>query len=163
MSNELLYGCLFCKTGSEHEVANRINEIAGENAAIVPIKLRKRYHDGECIIEKVTLLPGYVFFRIAPDTRIAPIEEIPSALRVLKYTDESWYLREFDLEFALFFFMNSEIEYSKAEFVDGHIHFIDGFLKGHDNNVIRLNKRMKTVEVKLDICEATIWVGYDLT
>ena len=111
----------------------------------------------------MTLLPGYVFFRIAPDTRIAPIEEIPSALRVLKYTDESWYLREFDLEFALFFFMNSEIEYSKAEFVDGHIHFIDGFLKGHDNNVIRLNKRMKTVEVKLDICEATIWVGYDLT
>lgn len=161
MGDDLAYGCLFCRTGSERMIAELINAQIDDISAAIPIKIRKRYHDGECQTEKVLLLPGYVLFKSKPEAKVKQLEEITHVHRILKYADASWILKGLDLEFAAFFFESSEIEYSKAEFVDGHIHFIDGFLKGHDDDVVRLNKRMKTAEVKLGICDSNIWIGYE--
>lgn len=161
MEDQVIYGCLFCRTGSERMVADRINEQVNGFSAVVPIKVRRRYHDGECNIEKVLLLPGYVFLRTTSEMEMDSLGTIPNVHKVLKYPKGAWQLHDTDRQFAEFFFEHGEIEYSHAEFVNGRIHFLDGFLQGHDDNVVRLNKRMRVAEIRLKICEARIWAGYE--
>ena len=85
---------------------------------------------------------------------------ITNAFELLEHNNLSWKLTSRDKEFAEFLFNNDLLQTPHITFIEGRLHFNDGFLYEHDNAVLRVNWRKKTVKVRLDIDRVTFWIGY---
>lgn len=160
-------GCLFCKGGREEKVVLALTLHFPMLHVISPVKQRYRRVGGKAIEERVTLLPGYVFFETRePEIPLRDIVRQPNVLKVLKYPDGGWRLKGYDDQFARMMFReNGEIGFSKAVFDKGdRIHILDGFLKDLEGSIVRVNRRARTVEVRVDFQGKIIsmWLGYEL-
>lgn len=154
------YGCLFCRTGAETTVANRINQTIIGIEAIAPMRTRRKTIAGKVIEEQVQLLPGYLFFRTEAGEQLSQLTRITNVLKLLEYDNLSWELTGKDKEFTEFLFGNNLLQSPHVTFIDGRLHFEDGFLYRHDDAVIRVNRRKKTAEVRLEIDGLAFWIGY---
>ena len=106
------------------------------------------------------LLPGYIFFRAESDEPLPLLTRITNVLKLLEYDNLSWELTGGDREFAEFLFDNDLLQSPHVSFIDGKLHFEDGFLYGHYDAVLRVNRRKKTAEVRLEIDRLAFWIGY---
>ena len=106
------------------------------------------------------LLPGYIFFRTEFDEQILKLARITNVFKLLEYDNLCWELDGSDKEFAEYLFDNDLLQPPHASFVDGRLHFEDGFLYGHDDAVLRVNRRKKTAEIRLEIDRLAFWIGY---
>lgn len=154
------YGCLFCRTGTEVSVADSINQRMSSVEAIAPVCVRRKTVAGKVIENQVQLLPGYIFFRTETPERLPQMTCISNVLKLLEYDDLNWELMGSDREFAEFLFGNALLR-PRVSFIDGRLHFEEGFLYGHDDAVVRVNRRKKTAEIRLEIDRLAFWIGYD--
>lgn len=155
------YGCLFCRTGAETAIADSINQTMIGIEAVAPMRTRRKTVTGKVIEDQVHLLPGYTFFRTEADEQPAQLTHITHVLKLLEYDNLSWNLTGSDREFAEFLFDNDLLQPPHVTFIDGKLHFEDGFLYGFDDAVVRVNRRKNTVEVRLGIDRLAFWIGYD--
>ena len=163
------YGCIFCITGREFAVAQRLEKAISGLKAISPVKLRYRRMDGVAHEEKVILFPGYVFFEVqaGSDVEIRTIYIDQDVFKVLYDDDEKkdWRLVDPDKSIVKQFFdMNGVIGFSEAYFDEGdRIHIVKGFLKEHEGKIRRVNRRAKTAEIMVQFNNKTIsiWVGFE--
>ena len=163
------YGCIFCITGREFAVAQRLERAIPGLKAISPVKLRYRRMAGAAQEERVILFPGYVFFEVRSDAdiEIRNIYKDQDVIKIL-YVDEEnkdWRLADPDRSLInLFFELNGTIGFSEAYFdEDDRIHIVKGFLKEHEGKIRRVNRRAKTVQITLLIGNKniTVWLGYE--
>ena len=154
------YGCLFCRTGAEATIASYINQTITDVEAVVPTRIRRKTVAGKAIEDQVQLLPGYIFFRTESDEPLPLLTRITNVLKLLEYDNLSWELTSSDRAFAEFLFDNDLLQPPHVTFIDGRLHFEDGFLYGHDDAVLRVNRRKKTAEVRLGIDRLAFWIGY---
>ena len=162
------YGCIFCITGREFAVAQRLEKAIPGLKAISPVKLRYRRMERIAHEEKVILFPGYVFFEVqaGSDVEIRTIYNDQDVLKVLYVDDEKkdWRLGDPDKSIAeQFFNMNGVIGFSEAYFdEENRIHIVKGFLKEHEGKISRINKKAKTAEMQISIGnqKMTLWIGY---
>ena len=155
------YGCLFCRTGAEATVAGYINQTMIGIEAIAPMRTRRKTVDRKVIEDQVQLLPGYIFFRTKADERPTRLINITHVLKLLEYENLTWKLTGSDREFAEFLFDNDLLQPPHVTFIDGKLHFEDGFLYGYDDAVIRINRRKKTAEIRLGIDRLAFWIRYN--
>ena len=153
------YGCLFCRTGAETTIASYINQTITDVEAVAPTRTRRKTVAGKVIEDQVQLLPGYLFFRTESDEPLPRLTRITNVLKLLEYDNLSWELTGGDREFAEFLFDNDLLQ-PHVTFIDGKLHFEDGFLCGHDDAVLHVNRRKKTVEVRLGIVRLAFWISY---
>ena len=106
------------------------------------------------------MLPGYIFFRTENEEQPTHLTYITHVLKLLEYDNLSWKLTGSDSEFAEFLFDNDLLQPPHVTFMGGRLHFEDGFLYGYDDAVIRVNRRKKTAEVRLEIDRLAFWIGY---
>lgn len=154
------YGCLFCRTGRETSVANYVNQAMTEIEAVAPMRIRRKTGAGKNVEDQVQLLPGYVFFRTGINEQLSRLTRISNVLKLLEYDNLSWELTGSDKEFAEFLFDNDLLRPPHVAFIDGRLHFEDGFLYGHDDDVVCLNRRKHTAKVQLEIDKLAFWIGY---
>ena len=154
------YGCLFCRTGAEAAIAGYINQTVAGIEAIAPTRTRRKTIAGKVIEDQVQLLPGYIFFRTESGKQIPRLTRITNVLKLLEYDNLNWKLTGNDREFAEFLFDNELLQSPRVTFIDGKLHFEDSFLYGHDDAVVRVNRRKQTVEVRLEIDKLAFWIGY---
>lgn len=154
------YGCLFCHTGRETAIANYIKQTMTGMEAVAPMRTRRKTVAGKVIEDRGQLLPGYIFFRTEADEQPARLTHITHVLKLLEYSNLNWELIGNDREFAEFLFDNSLLQTPHVTFIDGKLHFEDGFFYGHDDAVIRVNRRKRTAEVQLEIDKLAFWIGY---
>lgn len=154
------YGCLFCRTGAEAIIASYINQTITDVEAVAPTRTRRKTVAGKAVEDQVQLLPGYIFFRTESDEQISRLTRITNVLKLLEYDNLSWELTGGDREFAEFLFDNDLLQPPHVTFIDGKLHFEDGFLCGHDDAVLRINRRKRTAEVRLGIDRLAFWIGY---
>ena len=154
------YGCLFCRTGAEATIAGYINQTITDVEAVAPTRTRRKTVASKVIEDQVQLLPGYIFFRVESDESIPRLPLIANVLKSLEYDNLSWELTGGDREFAEFLFDNDLLQPPHVSFIDGRLHFEDGFLYGHDDAVLRVNRRKRTAEVRLEIDQLAFWIGY---
>ena len=154
------YGCLFCRTGAEATIASYINQTITNVEAVAPTRTRRKTVAGKAIEDQVQLLPGYIFFRTETDEQVPQLTRITNVLKLLEYDNLSWELTGGDREFAEFLFDNDLFQ-PHVTFIDGRLHFEDGFLYGYDDAVLRVSRRKKTAEVRLGIDRLAFWIGYD--
>ena len=155
------YGCLFCRTGAEAIIASYINQTITDVEAVAPTRTRRKTVSGKAVEDQVQLLPGYIFFRTETDEQVPRLTRITNVLKLLEYDNLSWELTGGDREFAEFLFDNDLLQPPHVSFIDGKLHFEDGFLYGHDDAVLRVSRRKKTAEVRLGIDRLAFWIGYD--
>ena len=128
--------------------------------AVAPTRTRRKTVAGKAVEDQVQLLPGYIFFRTDSDEQIPRLTRITNVLKLLEYDNLSWKLTGDDKEFAEFLFDNDLLQPPRVTFIDGRLHFEDGFLYGHDDAVLRVNRRKKTAEIKLGIDRLVFWISY---
>ena len=155
------YGCLFCRTGAETTIAGYINQSIPDVEVIAPTRTRRKTVAGKVIEDQVQLLPGYIFFRTETDEQVPQLTRITNVLKLLEYDNLSWELTGGDREFAEFLFDNDLLQLPHVTFIDGKLHFEDGFLYGYDDAVVRVNRRKKTAEVRLGIDRLAFWIWYN--
>ena len=96
-------------------------------------------------------MPEYIFFRTESDEQIPRLPRSTNALKLLEYDNLCWELTGGDKEFAKFLFENNLLQLSHVTFIDGRIHFEDGFFYGYGDAVLHVNRRKETAEVRLGI------------
>lgn len=159
------YGCLFCRTGKEQEVAKKLEFEFPGLKAVVPRKTRYRRSHGIAKEEEVILFPGYVFFECSSDKGLRDLTKNTDVYRILTDGKGSWFLLGTDRLIAQRMIeIEGKIGISQAYYVGGRIKIIDGFLKNYEGSIIRVNHRAKTaqIQVKLDGRIFTLWVGFEL-
>ena len=155
------YGCLFCRAGAEATIAGYINQTITDVEAVAPTRTRRKTVAGKVIEDQVQLLPGYIFFRTKTDEQLSLLTRITNVLKLLEYDNLSWELTGGDREFAEFLFDNDLLQPPRVTFIDGRMHFEDGFLYGYDDAVLCVNRRKKTAEVRLGIDRLAFWIRYN--
>ena len=115
---------------------------------------------GKAVEDQVQLLPGYIFFRTESDEQIPQLTRIINVLKLLEYDNLNWELTGGDREFAELLFDNDLFQMPHVTFIDGKLHFEDGFLYGYDDAVLCVNRRKKTAEIRLEIDRLAFWIGY---
>ena len=154
------YGCLFCRTGAEATIAGYINQTITNVEAVAPTRTRRKMVAGKAVEDQVQLLPGYIFFRTESDEQIPQLTRIINVLKLLEYDNLNWELTGGDREFAELLFDNDLFQMPHVTFIDGKLHFGDGFLYGYDDAVLCVNRRKKTAEIRLEIDRLAFWIGY---
>lgn len=159
------YGCLFCVTGHEDEVAGQLRVRWPELRVINPVRQHYYRKSGAYTIVEDRMFPGYMFFSTNDvDFPVNQIERMEGILRLLRYDNEEWTLRGDDREIVeeLFKF-NGVIGFSKGTFVDGRLHISQGFLKRYERAICKVDKRHKTakISIKLNNRLIDLWLGYD--
>ena len=154
------YGCLFCRTGAEAPIAGYINQTITNVEAVAPTRIRRKTVAGKIVKDQVQLLPGYIFFRTEFDEQIPQLTRITNVFKLLEYDNLCWELTGGDKEFAEYLFDNDLLQPAHVSFIDGRLHFEDGFLYGHDDAVLRVNRRKKTAKIRLEIDRLAFWIGY---
>ena len=155
------YGCIYCRTGMEKSIVGSINENYECVEGISPMRIRCRTVESKIFLDKVQLLPRYIFFRTTDESLIRRLIRISGVYKLLEYDKGMWQLNGTDRTFAEFLFDNGLLQLSHATIIDGRLHFTDGIFEGHDDSVIRVNRRKKTAEVQLGIDKLSFWIGYD--
>lgn len=159
-------GCLFCRTGKESAVIRRIALYHPGIQAMTPYKTRYRREGGRLREESVPLLRGYVFYQTDRDVNLRELSRVDDVLRPLTYENGEWRLHGSDDEFArLLFQADGHIGLSMAYFDEGNrIRILEGFLKEYEGSIVRVNRRSKTAEVRLDFQdkEIRVWLGFEL-
>lgn len=165
MPREERYGCIFCRSGKEKEVARQLEQKCSGCRAVVAEKIRYRRSHGMATLEKVILFPGYVFFKCPPEQSPETIFPSKDVYRILRTGDGSWELQGFDREIAKqFVTAGGTIDISKAFYDGDRIRIKEGFLKQYEGYIVRVNHRMKTaqINVPLDGKIFSIWLGFEV-
>lgn len=165
-------GCFFCKSGRESDFVRQFGKTFPNGRALVPTRSRYRRIKDTAIEERVTLMPGYVFFELdAEDARRLQSELLSffhsdSVLKLLRYTDGRWQLQDYDDRFArMLFETGGNIGISQAYFdVNRRIRILSGFLKDYEGSIVRVNRKAKTVEVRVDLQgkKVSMKLGYEM-
>lgn len=165
-------GCFFCRSGKEQDAVRQFEALFPQCRAIASTRSRYRRTKDAVIEERVTLLPGYVFFEVDSDKvdnaddALYAFSRKDVVLKLLKYTDGSWRLMGYDDWFArMLFEAGGNIGLSQAYFdVGKRIRIVSGFLKDYEGSIVRVNRKTKTVEVSIDLQgkKISMWLGYEL-
>lgn len=92
--------CLFCETGKEESVVERVHK-SGLGRAIFARRSGTKRENGKWIETLRPLLPGYIFVYFGQErARNDELAAIPQVIRVLHYGDGQGDLTGRDLEFA---------------------------------------------------------------
>lgn len=163
-SNDAI-GCLFCRSGAEDRIISELKISHPGINALSPKKIRIRRYGGMAVEEQVTLFPGYIFFNSTGDTEFRGILSKQDVYRLLTYPNGDWNLRGDDRAIAeMMFNHNGVIGLSKAFYEGDSVHIADGALKDLEGSIIKLNKRAKTAQVKIEFAgkNLILWLGYEI-
>ena len=163
---QLKYGCIACRVGSEERLRWEMKDRMPNTTVIFPRKKRIRRLGGAALEEETPLFPGYVFFSTEedrPDLREFLRKDY--VFKLLTNPDGDWMLRDSDRQFVeMLFASGGVIGFSKAFYEGDRIRILDGFLKNYEGSIIRLNKRARTAEVRVQFRgkSVSMWVGYEV-
>lgn len=163
--NEDVYGCIFCPTGKETNVARQLELFCpGVKATAVRQEKHQTENGVHSKIEKV-VMSGYVFFRAKEEFDIAPIMHRAGALRVLKEENGQWRLFGENERFARWIFRyDGLLSFSKAYREGTRIRMISGPLKDMEGKITKVDKRGRSGQVTFAFNgrEMKVWLGFDL-
>ena len=164
-SQDLAYGCLFCKTGKEQSVAEQIQVTCPNVRATTMRQLKYRTCKKVKTQEEAILLPSYVFFE-APSS-MEPSIEFPTqnVIRILAMDSGIWQLQGEDERFVRWIFQyDGLLGFSKAHKEGDRIRIISGPLKDMEGKIKRVDKRGMSGQVILSFYgkDIPVWLGFEL-
>jgi transcriptional antiterminator NusG len=113
------------------------------------------------------VLPGYVFFESGSEPDWKGVAASKYIYYPLQYSDSGKQLKGSDLTFVKWLKTkngnNGVVKISKAMEIGNRIKIIEGPLKEMEGNIVRINKRQKCAEVKIEGegIKHTMWLSYE--
>lgn len=163
--SDLAYGCVFCLSGKELDVAKCMEEFC-QSVRAKPIQISKRFtNKGVTTILNEVVLNGYVFFQAPAQTRAIEMLQQFRGIYVLTYSDGDWRLFGEDKSYAKWIFKYDGIlQLSRAHQIGDRISIIDGPLKDLEGQITKIDRRNKSGQVTVNFAgkEHKIWLGFDL-
>lgn len=155
--------CLFCKTGSEEQVAAEI-EKQQKVRALVALqekhkKLSKKYE-----IDRRIFLPGYLFLYTNEEIRFDIIQKISNVYRILGDRNEICELSGYDRSFAEWLYLNDGIVgISRIRVSNGNLSVSSGPMRYFLNKIIRIDKHTKNALARIHLYDRVIdlWLAFD--
>lgn len=164
-ASHVYYGCLLCLPGWENKIIHDIL-IKFDMKIISPTKLRYHRKKGQYSIKTSRIFPGYLFFSTNQhDIKEEMLENIEGVICLLKYSNDDWALLDNDAGIVIELFKNNGvIGISKGSMIDGRLRIREGFLKDHENEINKVDKRHRTARVRMMINDQPLedWFGYDI-
>jgi len=159
------YGCVFCITGKEQAVADRIAYLCPEIRALAVYQEKHKSICGKKTRIKTILLPGYVFFDAPDDPGIVAALPQMDIIRLLKNQEQDWRLSGADVHFAqLVFKYQGCLDFSTAYNDGDRIRILSGPLKDMEALITSVDRRGRSgqVTVHFNGREIKVWLGFEL-
>lgn len=163
--NRAEYACIFCRSGMEERIARQIEENYPFIRALNPVKLRYRHVDGKPLEERVALFPGYIFVKLKDQDPLYQLKRSGLIYKILKDTDGNWLLTGSDRDFAEKMFETGGVfGFSQAFYENDKIHIVEGPLKDYDGQILKVNHRKRTAQVRMSVqgVQMNVWLGFEL-
>lgn len=159
------YGCVFLRSGCEARYIEELGRLEPRARALSPTKLRLRHAGGRPVEEAVRLFPGYVFFALPDDMEPDRLIRPDCVYRLLMDSEGDWRLKGADRFFAEGVFQRDGVfGFSKAVYIGDRIRVLEGPLKDCGGEILRVNRRRRTAEVRMDFqgVSMNVWLGFEL-
>ena len=143
--------CLFCKTGSEKTVEQRINIIDSSIKAIAPVRILSERYNGKWEIRERVMIPGYVFLYFEDELAVDTLKTLVRNYKILEYQAGERELRGSDYEYAMWIHKHDgRIGESQALFEGDTIKVVDGPLTDGVGTIVKLDRHKRRVWVEFD-------------
>ena len=156
--------CAFCKGGTE-SVLEQILGAELNCVAFTPKVEREESHGGKKTVTVRKMMPGYIFIFSDDSISASELYRIDGILRLLKYDDGEYDLREDDLRFAKWLYSNDgKIGLSTAISEGTKIRVINGPLLDYAGSIIEVKRGKRIAKVRIAIGDTIrdIWIGFEL-
>lgn len=162
---DMAYGCVFCITGKEQLVADRIESACPGVRAVTMRQVKYRTCKKVKTREESIVLPSYVFFRASVSAQ--PVLQFPrqNLIRVLTTDDGRWQLAGEDRRFVQWLFQyDGLLGFSQAYREGARIRIVSGPLKDMEGKIARVDKRGCSGQVILSFYgrDIPVWLGFEL-
>ena len=143
--------CVFCKTGSEKDVAQRVHTIDNRIEAIAPVCTLQEKRQGKWEQREQILLPGYVFLYAEEEMQVELRGEVSDLYKVLVYGTGLRELYGVDYEYSMWIYRHQgSINTSKVLTEGRNVKVIDGPLLDGFGTIVRLDKHKRRVWIDFE-------------
>ena len=156
--------CIFCRSGSESRLAERIMQRFENVRAIVGMREKHLISNGQKEIDRRVLLPGYLFLFAKEVIDPKQFRQINDLYKVLATDTEILELKGSDREFARWLYINDGIiGISRLQFKDGKLKSIEGPMKYFAKKIIKIDKHTSSAKVRMDFQgrQTDIWLAFE--
>ena len=155
--------CLFCKTGSEKQVAAEI-EKQQDIRALVAIQEKHKRIGKKYEIDRRVFLPGYLFLYTNEELRFDTIRKISNVYRILGDRNEICELNGYDRSFAEWLYLNDGIVgISRIRVSNGNLSVRSGPMRFFLSKIVKIDKHTKNAlaRISLQNREIDLWLAFD--
>jgi transcription antitermination factor NusG len=159
------YGCVFCRTGQEAQVARRLQDFFVGLRAFSVTQVKHKSKNGVKSQAQEIVFPGYVFFEVERDCPAYHLKRIQDVLRLLTDSQDDWCLHGDNQAFARWIMEHDGlIEMSKAHQEGDRVVFQSGPLKDYVGSVVKVDRHSRNglVEIRFDDNVFRIWMAFDM-
>ena len=140
--------CLFCRSGREERVMDRLRRM-GMSPMAPQVRKAVAGASGSKGGKLARLMPGYVFFDAEQSPDWHEVRQIPDVLKVLAYSDGEFALRSEDLKYVEWLkSLGGTVEVSLAVRAGTRLEFVSGPLRELNGSIRRVNSKRRVVEVQ---------------
>jgi len=143
--------CIFCKSGSEDIVAEKIAKLSPELEAIIPVRTLQQKRNGKWMSSKQHLIPGYIFLYVEEEMSLQRIKQLLDVYKVLDYEVGSRELVNNDYEYAMWIYRHcGNIDTSKVVMEGSLVRVVDGPLLDGIGTIVRIDRHKRRAWVEFD-------------
>lgn len=143
--------CLYCKSGSEQTVADRLNALGSDLVAIAPRRIVQEKRKNQWERRDLALLPGYVFLFCEDEATLPFRLKVTDMYRLLQYETGLKELLHEDREYALWIYRNHGNIAPSRILADGDtIKVVEGPLMESSGKIVRIDRHKRRALVEFD-------------
>jgi transcription antitermination factor NusG len=161
---EYRYGCVFCATGREDDIAADIGRRYPGIETLPVAQMKHRSVNGRRFRERQIMLPGYIFIRTKEDTLPLFLCRTHGVLKILCEDEHKWELSGANQRFSVWVFENRGLLDVSKLFRQGQTIIIsDGPLREMRGNIERIDKRNRNCLIRLCFNESVfrVWLPFE--
>jgi transcription antitermination factor NusG len=164
VSEQFNFGCVFCATGREDNVAGYIRQRYPQIEALPVAQMKHNSSNGKRSHTRHIMLRGYIFLRTKES--ILPIEftRIPGVLRILCEEGREWWLNHENRAFAMWVYnCGGLIEISNAYIEGETMRIVDGPIREKQGSILKVDKRNRNclVDLRFNDTSLRVWMAFE--
>lgn len=143
--------CIFCKSGSEDMVAEKIAALCPGLEAIIPVRTLQEKKKGLWVSTRQHLIPGYIFLYDKQNTSLQRVTQLLDVYKLLDYQAGTRELIDNDYNYAMWIYRHcGNIETSRIVLEGSRVKVIDGPLIDVVGTIVRIDRHKRRAWVEFD-------------